>query len=100
MLVFVLAYFYMSDKVPVEGTLGIGPGQGTVGAAELNLLNQVRSLKIDTALFTDPTFVSLRDYSVAITPEPVGRPNPFAPLPGEAVKPAASQTSATPAKTK
>jgi hypothetical protein len=95
-LAFVLIYFYMSggSSSPAAGTLTAGSTYGAVGSSELSLLNQVRSLKIDTALFKDPIFLSLQDYSVSIPPENVGRPNPFAPLPGEAVKPAASQTQA------
>jgi len=99
-LVFLLAYFYVSGDAPVTGTLTPGSSFGTVGASELGLLNQVRSLKIDSAFFTDSTFVSLKDYSVAITPEPVGRPNPFAPLPGETVKSTGTQTPGSTVKPK
>ena len=100
-LVFVLAYFYMSGDSSTStantGTLTAGSTYGAVGSSELSLLNQVRSLRIDTALFRDPVFLSLQDYSVSIPPENVGRPNPFAALPGEAVvKPAASQAPVQP----
>ena len=40
----------------------------------------LRAVKLDASLFTDPAFVSLKDFSTQIVPEPVGRPNPFAPL--------------------
>ena len=104
-LVFVLVYFYMSGGTPASSTLIAGNSFGAVGSSELSLLNQVRSLKIDTALFTDPAFRSLIDYSVAITPENVGRPNPFAPLPGMETSSPTSQkppqsVSSAPAKTK
>ncbi|HEX7724436.1 MAG TPA: hypothetical protein VF438_01720 [Candidatus Paceibacterota bacterium] len=91
-LIFLLIYFYTSGSTPTAGNLTAGSTFGTVGSSELGLLNQVKSLTIDTALFNDAAFRSLKDYSVAITPEIVGRPNPFAPLPGEAVRSAASQT--------
>lgn len=91
-LLFLLVYFYMSGSSTPTGTLIAGSPYGAVGSSELALLNQVRSLKIDTTLFNDPAFRSLVDYSVEITPENVGRPNPFAPLPG--------MPSPTPAKTK
>ena len=94
-LVFVLVYFYVSGGSPSSSTLTQGSGDGAIGSSELSLLNQVNSLKIDTTLFSDPAFLSLQDYSVAITPENVGRPNPFAPLSGEAVP-----TSAAPATSK
>ena len=51
----------------------------------------LRAVKLDASLFSDPAFVSLKDFSTQIIPEPVGRPNPFAPL-GAA---AASQISTT-----
>ena len=94
-LVLAVAYLYMSGgSSPSSGTLTAGTQYGTVGASELALLNQVRSLSIDTSLFTDPSFLSLVDYSVAIPPQSVGvRPNPFAPLPG---MPSQSASSATP----
>ena len=99
-LVFTLVYFYMSggssSALDNSGTLSAGSAYGSVGSSELSLLNQVRSLKIDTALFKDPVFLSLQDYSVAIPTENVGRPNPFAPLPGESVKPSTSQAAGAP----
>jgi hypothetical protein len=52
------------------------------GAQVLSLLNQIGSLQIDANFFKGAAFTSLQDYSVAIPPQTVGRPNPFAPLPG------------------
>ena len=40
----------------------------------------LRAVKLDGSLFSDPGFQSLRDFSTPIVPEPVGRPDPFAPL--------------------
>lgn len=34
-----------------------------VGAQVLSALNQLRSLRLDESVFTDPTFQSLRDFS-------------------------------------
>ena len=58
------------------------PEATIVSARILNLLNQIQSLKIDTTLFKDPAYQTLVDYSVPIPPVDVGRPNPFAPIPG------------------
>jgi hypothetical protein len=44
----------------------------------------MKSTKLDSAFFTDPVFLSLKDSSVEIVKEPVGRKNPFAPFPGTA----------------
>lgn len=53
-----------------------------IGAKVLSTLNMLESLKIDGEVFQTPIYKTLVDYSVAIPPLPVGRPNPFAPLPG------------------
>ena len=53
-----------------------------VGAQVLALLNQMQSLKINTSLFKDPGYNTLIEHPVVIPPVTVGRPNPFAPLPG------------------
>ncbi len=54
-------------------------------ARVLVLLNQINSIKIDTKFFSSPEYQTLRDFSIAIPTLPVGRPNPFAPLPGSVV---------------
>jgi hypothetical protein len=51
----------------------------------VSTLLALRAVKLDASLFTDPAFVSLNDFSTQIVPEPVGRPNPFAPLGSSAV---------------
>lgn len=43
-------------------------------------LLQLRAVSLSGTIFTDPVFGSLQDFGSAIVPEPVGRPNPFAPL--------------------
>jgi len=52
-----------------------GPDQDLVAT-----LLALRAVKLDGSLFSDPGFQSLKDFSTAIVPEPIGRPNPFAPL--------------------
>ena len=44
------------------------------------ILLQLRAVSLAGTIFTDPVFMSLRDYGSQIIPEPVGRENPFAPL--------------------
>lgn len=46
----------------------------------ISLLLELRSITLDEDIFADPTFQSLEDFSQELVPEPVGRPNPFAPL--------------------
>jgi hypothetical protein len=46
----------------------------------VSLLIELRSVKLDDSIFSNPAFRSLRDFSQELVPEPVGRRNPFAPL--------------------
>lgn len=57
-------------------------GVGVVGEDVLDLLQTLRSIKLDGSLFEDPAFRSLEDFSQELVPEPVGRENPFAPVGG------------------
>jgi hypothetical protein len=79
-----LGYFWWSgNNTPSSSSIsGTDASQAAVGVQVLNLLNQIQSLNIDTSLFSDPAFRTLVDYSVTIPPVNVGRPNPFAPIPG------------------
>ena len=93
-----VGYFYYkgvsSGSSSSAGVVEQGPDTSTVGSQVLSLLSQIKSLKIDTSLFGDPAYQTLRDYSVPIPSVPVGRLNPFAPLPGLPATPAAPVTTA------
>lgn len=51
-----------------------------MGAEVLSALNQLKTLKLDGSIFQDKIFLSLEDTSISLTPEPVGRINPFSPI--------------------
>lgn len=76
------------------GAVLTSSGSGAASSAEtqnlLNFIAELKTIQIDTSIFTDPAFMSLQDSSVQIALQPVGRKDPFAPLPG----------AATPAPTK
>jgi len=91
-------YFYSSGKAaPANSSLlstnAVAANQA-IGSRVFGLLNQIKSLRIDTSLFKDQIYQSLRDYTVAIPTQNVGRPNPFAPIPGVA-SPGSSAASGT-----
>ncbi len=46
----------------------------------INLLVDMRSIKLDGSLFKSPGFLLLRDFGRDIVAEPIGRTNPFAPI--------------------
>jgi hypothetical protein len=63
------------------------PDEGASAALGQDLLAALallRTLQLDTALFSDPAFRSLSDWGKDIPPQPVGRRNPFAPLGNQA----------------
>ncbi|MEK7098321.1 MAG: hypothetical protein AAB908_00305 [Patescibacteria group bacterium] len=59
----------------------------------VTILLQLRAVSLSGTIFTDPAFMSLQDFGSEIVPEPVGRPNPFAPLQGSG---SAAATSSAP----
>jgi hypothetical protein len=58
-----------------------GPVVGTeVQGETLQLLQVLRSIKLDATVFESKTFRSLEDFSVPLREEPKSRSNPFAPV--------------------
>ncbi len=57
------------------GSTGVDPGESVV-----RTLSQMHSISLSAAIFSDPAFQGLKDFGTQIVPEPVGRPNPFAPF--------------------
>ena len=66
------------------------------GAQALALLNRIKSLKLDGAVFSNPTFQGLQDWSAEIAPQSISRPNPFLPTYGTAPERTATTTVALP----
>lgn len=81
---FLLIFYYMGGKGESGSLLesGVDTQNSEVGTRVLALLNQIQSLKIDDSLFAGAAYQTLIDFSVTIPEQDVGRPNPFAPLPG------------------
>jgi len=79
-----LAYLYWSgSNGPESMTLEELDGSNQeVGVKVLNLLNEINSLNIDKQFFKDQAYQTLQDYTVEIPALPVGRSNPFSPVPG------------------
>lgn len=50
----------------------------------VSILNQLKTISIEDAVFKDPAFRTLTDFHRDISPQPKGRANPF--LPGEGVR--------------
>lgn len=82
---YLYSYFFggnsSTDALSVSGPAVEGGG---VGKDLLVILADLRTLKLDDSIFTDPSFRALKNFRVELTPEPVGRDNPFAPINGSA----------------
>lgn len=79
--------YAMSDKTPEPGPLQKQSASGSSDVEQeiLQLLMDVQSIRLDSSIFQDPAFATLRDFSREIVQEPSGRENPFAPVGGAAV---------------
>lgn len=76
---FVYSYFFAPSKEAALTKQDVSK-ETPVDQDLISLLLTLKSIKLDASIFTDPTFQSLQDFSKDLVPEPVGRPNPFAPL--------------------
>jgi hypothetical protein len=57
----------------------------------VSTLLALRAVQLEGAIFSDQAFISLKDFSTQIIPEPIGRQNPFAPL-GASAAPTSTTT--------
>ena len=70
-----------SDALLTSVTTTSGsPTQESADQALVASLLALRSVSLSGNIFQDIAFQSLQDFGTAIVAEPVGRPNPFAPL--------------------
>lgn len=89
-------FFFAEPKTPV---VTASSTQTTPDADLVALLFELKNIRLDNAIFEDPLFQSLKDFSQSLVSEPTGRNNPFAPLGGnvtvnvEVTKPKTPSTS-------
>ncbi len=74
-------FFFSSDEEPTS-TIGPTEAGGEIGGDILPILSDLKTIKLDTKVFDDPVFKSLKNFSVELPKEEAGRVNPFAPLDG------------------
>src|SRR3989344_402110 len=76
-----------AETAPVSGA-GSQNGASLAAGDFLMLLLNVKNIKLEDAIFSDPAFQGLTDSSITLEPDGnEGRPNPFAPL-GQDIIPA------------
>ena len=82
-------YFRNKESVSNTGPLSssVSPAAGVPVAMTNNqnnefstLLSTIKSITIDTSIFTNPAYLALRDYPITLGSDIKGRPNPFAPV--------------------
>jgi hypothetical protein len=84
LFVFGVAYYtFMSSGNTAQPTLTSSDSAPSAQTQQLLVvLANLRTIRLDDAVFKDPVFLSLTDFGVVISPEAVGRRNPFAPFVG------------------
>jgi hypothetical protein len=78
-----IAWYGLTSSAPAPLLVTDSPLSGPDQQLVETLL-ALRSVKLDGTIFSEIAFTTLQDYSTPIVQEPVGRPNPFAPLLGSA----------------
>ncbi len=68
-----------SSQLPA-GVAGNSTGATVIPNDFSILLSTVKNITIDSSIFDNPTYKSLRDHPVNLGSENIGRPNPFAPV--------------------
>jgi hypothetical protein len=71
------SYFFTGKEEPVLEKQAVTGIKNPVDQELIALLLQLRGIKLDDGIFSDPVFLSLQDFSQELVPEPVGRVNPF-----------------------
>ncbi len=95
LLVALAGYWYATrDKSSDELLTSQDAGSETksVDSDLLAALRELRKLRLDDSIFSDPVWLSLHDFGKTLAPQQSFRPNPFAPLDASAFA-AGSSTS-------
>lgn len=76
--VFAVLYFAVFANKNDAPLLSSDTATPIVGSQELLMvLSNLRTIQLNTAIFTDPVFLSLYDFGVTLIPQSTGRHNPF-----------------------
>lgn len=77
----VLGYWYFSSNSSSNEPI---LSNSTVSSSDtlLSTLNELKSLSLNSSIFTEASFEALTNNTVTLPTVASGRPNPFAPLPG------------------
>lgn len=73
-------------------TNNVGNATDTQDAQIVSTLLQLQAVTLSGTIFTDPGFLSLQDFTTQVVSEPIGRPDPFAPISATATVATTSST--------
>ena len=76
------AYWYFFSGTKEEPSLIPSVAESSAEQKFQLLVSQLQPISFNTALFSDPRFMSLVNLATPITPEASGRLDPFAPVSG------------------
>ncbi|MEK7060462.1 MAG: hypothetical protein AAB936_00530 [Patescibacteria group bacterium] len=76
------AYWYFFTGTGNEPPLSITAENNETQARFEALVSQLQPITFNTGIFSDPRFMALIDLATPVTPETIGRLDPFAPVPG------------------
>ncbi len=75
------AYWFFFTDTGNEPSLSVNVSSNQAQAQFETLLGEL-PITFDTSIFSNPNFKALIDITTAISPEEIGRPDPFAPIVG------------------
>lgn len=84
-----LVAYFLWMRPASEAPISVGETGAATNEAQatfLTLAAQLDPVGFDTTILQDPRFTKLVDIKTVIVPEPSGRPDPFAPIPGVSSK--------------
>lgn len=76
------AYWYTTTQTGNDAPLTVTATNSASKTQFQGLVSELQSISFDTAIFSDPKFLSLVDLKVPVTAEPSGRLDPFAVIQG------------------
>ncbi|MFA7302271.1 MAG: hypothetical protein WC030_00790 [Candidatus Paceibacterota bacterium] len=77
------AFWYLYQQNAAESSLTPGAVQNQKQVEFQALVMQLQPISFDTSILSDENFLALQDIAAEIAREPLGRPDPFAPIAGQ-----------------
>src|SRR3989338_6324194 len=97
LMIAVAAWYFLAGSSETDAVLSIETPTVPPQAQKLiQSLAVLSTVQLDGAIFSNPSFTTLVDFSLPITVEPVGRENPFSPLSAGEIGSSVSPQATTP----